>query len=66
MQRWKWISLGCVAVIGIKFFTVMVLGDHEHVEMRDDLEYTHIRHKPFPFKDGDTGLFETKHAAHKH
>lgn len=39
VQRWKWISLGCVGVIGLKYFTVMVLGDHPHTEKRDDYEY---------------------------
>ncbi len=64
MRKWKLISYGCVVVIALKFFTTFMIGEHEHHEMKTDYEYTHIRHKPFPWGDGETSLFEKKHSHH--
>ena len=57
MGRWKYISAGCVVLIALK--TVQVFwGDHEHIEKNGAMEYMSIEHKPFPWKDGKTGLFD--------
>ncbi len=34
---------------------------HPHDKVPPEYPYLKIRSKPFPWGDGDTGLFETKH-----
>ena len=53
-----------MAVIGLKFATVFLLGEHEHLEKNPEYEYMAIEHKPFPFKDGQTGLFDSAKSHH--
>jgi hypothetical protein len=53
-----------LAVIGIKFITVFA-GNHPHTET-PHVEYTYIRKKAFPWKDGNTSLFSSQHADEHH
>ena len=58
-------SAAAVALIAIKFVTVFS-GSHPHTET-PHVEYTYIRHKPFPWGDGNTSLFSpAPHAHGKH